>query len=457
MSNGIKSSSGLKRDLTLWQVITFAAGGMIAAWMVEMIYWFELSGPGCFIALLVSGIFVIPLALCYSELSGMLPLSGGENIWVSNAFNWDVGFFFNWLLYLLYILAMPTVAYGIATMTAYFAPMDFAYVRWLALAILVVWYIISNVRIKFLGNIQSIMLTIMVIVSLGVVVLFLTSGQWSYSNLTPWFPKGFKGFYAAVGILVFKYIGFDMIPQLTEESNIPRNKHWIAYLGAMGLTFLVYGAAILGNGGVVGTEWILNTDIIDPRIADLLGMHWVAWAVVIAGILGTLTTLTGFWLAASRALYGGAKQKQLPPILQIINRHGQPWTANIVVAIFSIFFTVLAPIAWVEYIYTIYALIAGVVYLMVALSFFILRKKRPDWHRPYKMPYAPFLGALAIIFPIWVITASLSEIDPRSLAILGVYFAIGLIIYIYVKVMQKKYPDEWAPYVLTPKDVKQDT
>ena len=115
-----------------------------------------------------------------------------------------------------------------------------------------------------------------------------------------------------------------MIPQLTEESNIPRNKHWIAYLGAMGLTFLVYGAAILGNGGVVGTEWILNTDIIDPRIADLLGMHWVAWAVVIAGILGTLTTLTGFWLAASRALYGGAKQKQLPPILQIINRHGQP-------------------------------------------------------------------------------------------------------------------------------------
>ena len=165
MSNGIKSSSGLKRDLTLWQVITFAAGGMIAAWMVEMIYWFELSGPGCFIALLVSGIFVIPLALCYSELSGMLPLSGGENIWVSNAFNWDVGFFFNWLLYLLYILAMPTVAYGIATMTAYFAPMDFAYVRWLALAILVVWYIISNVRIKFLGNIQSIMLTIMVIVS----------------------------------------------------------------------------------------------------------------------------------------------------------------------------------------------------------------------------------------------------------------------------------------------------
>ncbi|NLC11875.1 MAG: APC family permease [Firmicutes bacterium] len=433
-----------------------AAGGMIAAWMVEMIYWFELSGTGCFIALLVSGVLVIPLALCYSELSGMLPLSGGENVWVSNAFNWDVGYFFNWLLYLMYILAMPTVAFGISTMASYFAPLPFEQVRWLALAVLLVWYFISNIRIKFLGIIQNIMFTVMVVISLGVVVLFVTSGQWSFSNLTPWFPQGFKGFYAAVGILVFKYIGFDMIPQLSEEANFPRNQHWKAYLGAMAITFIVYGAAIIGNAGVVGTEWILNTDIIDPRIADLLGMHWAAWTVVIAGILGTVTTLTGFWLAASRSLLGGSLQKQLPAVLQKINSQGQPWAANIVVAVFSIFFTVLAPIAWVEYIYTIYALIAGVVYLMVALSFVILRRTKPEWERPYKVPYAPLLGAIAVIFPIWVITASLSEIDPRSLAIIGSYFAVGIVIYIYVKVMQKKYPEEWAPYILTPKDIKEE-
>ncbi len=453
MGNGKITSSGLRRDLTLWQVIAMAAGGMIAAWMVEMVYWFELSGSGSFVALLVAGILIIPLALCYSELSGMLPLAGGENIWVSNAFNWDIGFFFNWLLYLMYILAMPTVAYGIATMTSYFSPMPFEKVRILALAILIVWFLISNIRIKHLGIIQSVMFTAMVIVSLVVVVAFVTSGKWSFSNITPLFPKGFGGFYAATGILVFKFIGFDMVPQLAEESNIPRNKHWKAYLGAMALTFIVYGAAIMGNVGVVGTEWILQTDIIDPRVADILGMHWAAWAVVVAGILGTVTTLTGFWLAASRCLLGGSIQKQLPAPLVKINRYGQPWVANIVVAVISIYFTYLAPMTWVEYIYTIFSLIAGIVYLFVALSFFRLRKIRPDWERPYKVPFAPILGTIAVLFPAWVITASLSQIDPRSLLIIGVYFAIGIGLYVYAKIMQKKHPIEWAPKLLGPSDI----
>ena len=39
----------------------------------------------------------------------------------------------------------------------------------------------------------------------------------------------------------------------------------------------------------------------------------------------------------------------------------------------SIYFTVFAPDAWVNYIYTIYGLTAGVVYLLVALSFLKLR------------------------------------------------------------------------------------
>ena len=51
----------LKKSLNLPQVITLAAGGMIAAWMVEIKYWFELTGTGSFLALIVCAIFVLPL------------------------------------------------------------------------------------------------------------------------------------------------------------------------------------------------------------------------------------------------------------------------------------------------------------------------------------------------------------------------------------------------------------
>ena len=55
------SPSGLRKELKLSNMITMAAGGMIAAWMVEIKLWFELSGPGSVFALLTLAILILPL------------------------------------------------------------------------------------------------------------------------------------------------------------------------------------------------------------------------------------------------------------------------------------------------------------------------------------------------------------------------------------------------------------
>ena len=44
---------GLKKTLKLPQLIALAAGGMIAAWMVEIQYWFSLTGTGSLLALIL--------------------------------------------------------------------------------------------------------------------------------------------------------------------------------------------------------------------------------------------------------------------------------------------------------------------------------------------------------------------------------------------------------------------
>ncbi|WZL74404.1 APC family permease [Clostridiaceae bacterium 35-E11] len=444
----------LKKELTLSQVISMAAGGMIAAWMVEMIYWFELSGSGSLWALLTTGILVLPLGLVYSEMSSMLPFAGGGNVWISNAFNWDIGWYFNWTLYLMYILAMPTVAYGIVTMSNYFYPLSFMQVKIISLFILLTWFVISYMRVKVLGKVQNILFWLMVAVCVYVGVSFITSPQWSYDTLTPWFPKGFSGFSAAVGILIFKFIGFDMIPQLAEEANFPRKSQWKAYAGAIGLTFFVYALAIISNGGIVSVEWITQTDIIDPRVADLIGKHHLAVLIVVIGILGTVTTLSGFWLSAARNLYGAAKQRQLPAAFGKLNKNGQPIYGNLAVGIFSIYFTIFAPEAWVEYIYTVYAFIAGLVYCMVSLSFLRIRKKYPDWERPFKVKYGILIGTLSLLFTLWIIGASISEIAPNALVILGGYFGVGVVLHLYARHMQKVKPKEWTPIILTPDDIE---
>jgi len=318
---------------------------------------------------------------------------------------------------------------------------------------LILWLFISNIRVKLLGDIQSVLFWGMVVVSLFVNLNFFLSGNWSLANLKPWFPNGISGYQAAVGILVFKFIGFDLVPQLSEEADFERKDHWKAYAGAIAVTFLVYGMAIIANAGIVGTEWILQTDIVDPRVADFIGRHYLAVLIVIVGILGTITTLSGFWLSAARNLYGAAKQRQLPEFFMKINKHGQPINGNIIVGVFAIYFTVFAPDAWVEYIYTVYAFVAGLVYMMVALSFLKIRKEHPDWERPFKLKGGIVFGILAFLFTLWIIIASISEIALSSLYILGGYFAVGIAFYVYAKIMQKKDPENWEPNVLTPDDI----
>ena len=451
------NNQGLKRSLTLFQVIALAAGGMVAAWMVEIKYWFELSGTGSLLALLVCGILVLPLCFIYTEMTSMMPYAGGENIWVSNAFGWNVGWLCCWFVLLLYVMAMPTVSYGIASMASYLFEITTVQTKVIATIVLVIWFVLSNFELKILARIQSLLFWSTLAVSLIADVIFIFSGlfsktgfSWSFSNLSPWFPQGGAGFAAAVALLIMKFIGFDMIPQLSEETNFPRKDLWKAFVGSLFFTFLIYGTAIIAVGGVVDDAWIAEIDIVDPRVADLLNLHWLGVVIVVMGALTCLTTLTGFWASASRTIFGAASQGQLSGRFTQLNRHGQPVLANIVVCVLSIFFTAFAPDAWVDYIYTIYGLTAGIVYLLVALSFLKLRHSHPEWQRPYRLKAGMFWGIFSVIFCGYVIYISAITLDVTAWLVMGAYILLGVCFWGYARFRQSQNAPGWEKRILSP-------
>ena len=451
------NNQGLRRSLTLFQVIALAAGGMVAAWMVEIKYWFELSGPGSLVALFVCGLLVLPLCFIYTEMTSMMPYAGGENIWVSNAFGWNTGWICGWFVLLLYVMAMPTVSYGIASMASYLFEMSTVTTKVVATIILIIWFILSNFELKLLAKIQSLLFWSTLAVSILADLIFIFSGlfsktgySWSFSNLSPWFPAGGAGFGAAIALLIMKFIGFDMIPQLSQETNFPHKDLWKAFVGSLFFTFLIYGTAIFAVGGIVDQQWIAEIDIVDPRVADLLDLHWLGILIVVMGALTCLTTLTGFWASASRTIFGAASQGQLSPKFTRLNEHGQPVLANIVVCVLSIFFTAFAPDAWVNYIYTIYGLTAGIVYLMVSLSFLKLRKSQPGWARPYTLKNGIFWGFFSVAFCLYVIYISAITLDATAWGVLAFYFVLGLGFWAYARHMQKKGAEGWAQTVISP-------
>ncbi|MGN0727032.1 MAG: hypothetical protein ACI4LL_02675, partial [Anaerovoracaceae bacterium] len=90
---------------------------------------------------------------------------------------------------------------------------------------------------------------------------------------------------AGIGLLIMKFVGFDLIPQLSEEANFPKKHLWKAFLGALGCTVLVYGLAVVAIGGIVSLDWIDSVNIVDPKVADFLGLHWLGILIVVMGVL----------------------------------------------------------------------------------------------------------------------------------------------------------------------------
>ncbi|MCD7769193.1 MAG: amino acid permease, partial [Oscillospiraceae bacterium] len=178
-----------------------------------------------------------------------------------------------------------------------------------------------------------------------------------------------------------------------------------------------------------------------------------AWAALIAGSLQGLTTFMGFWTSSARVLYGSAQLNMLPGIFKKVNKYGQPYIANLVVLIFTIFFCIFSASNWVQYIYAVSCIAAGLVYFMVCLDALLLRRKHPEWDRPYKAPGGPVLMVIGMAVSIWVVIASSLSLDFAGWMSLVVYFAIGIIVLIAANVYRRKNPGKFEPIILTPDNI----
>ncbi len=89
-----------------------------------------------------------------------------------------------------------------------------------------------------------------------------------------------------------------------------------------------------------------------------------------------------------------------------------------------------------------------VAYCMVALSFIILRKKKPDMPRPYKVPAYKFFGTMAVISQAsWLpycIPGSGGTLIVQEWGIVLAWCALGVVFFVFCK---KKYKESFGTLV----------
>jgi len=111
----------------------------------------------------------------------------------------------------------------------------------------------------------------------------------------------------------------------------------------------------------------------------------------------------------------------------------------------------------VQYIYAVPCIAADLVYLVVCAAAIGLRKKHPDWKRPFVSPGGNVVFGLGIVISIWIIIGSALELPIGGYISLGIYTLIGVAISLIMSHLRKKDPEGLALITLTPDDIDKDT
>ncbi|GAB3053039.1 APC family permease [Virgibacillus ainsalahensis] len=439
----------LLRILGNKDVIALAFGAMIGwGWVVTTGLWITEAGSlGAILAFLIGGLLVIVVGLTYAELASALPLAGGEHVYTYKALGRTASFIATWAIVLGYVSVVAFEAVALPTVFEYLIPdysQGYLYtiagwdvtITWAGVgmigSVFVAWI---NYRGIKLSTAITFILTLLILIA-GLMLITGSTAAGNVQNMQPLFENGMAGLLTVVIMTPFMFVGFDVIPQAAEEINLPKKRIGQLLIIAVILAVVWYIAVIFGVSRVLTPAEMGESDLVTAdAMAHAFGdSQMMGNILVLGGIGGILTSWIGFYVGGSRAIYALARAGMLPKSLgELHPKYNTPHKAILLIGIFSTAAPLLGRPALV-WLVDAGGLGLVVAWLMVAISFVILRKKAPDMKRPFKLRGGTTIGWIAIFMAAGVSVLYMpgmpsALIWPYEWLIIGLWVVLGIILY----------------------------
>ncbi|WP_156291500.1 APC family permease [Oceanobacillus salinisoli] len=446
----MKEEQKLLRILGNRDVLALAFGAMIGwGWVVTTGLWITEAGSlGAILAFVIGGILVLLVGLTYAELASAMPLVGGEHVYTFKAMGRVVSFIATWAIIFGYISVVAFEAVALPTVFEYLLP-NFSHghlytiagwdvtITWAGTgilgSILIAWI---NYRGIKLTSAITMIFTLLIILS-GILLITGSTATGNVQNMQPLFETGMAGVLTVVIMTPFMFVGFDVIPQAAEEINLPKKRIGQLLIFSVALAVIWYIAIILGVSRSLRPSALGESDLVtaEAMVAAFGGSQLMGNVLVIGGIGGILTSWLGFYVGGSRAIYALAKAGMLPKSLgELHPKYKTPHKAILLIAVLSTAAPLLGRSALVWFVD------AGgiglvIAWLLVAISFIILRKKEPGMNRPFKLAGGSAVGWIAAVMATGVTFLYLpgmpSALGVPEWIIVGFWIVLGIVLYNY--------------------------
>jgi len=385
----------------------------------------------------VAGLLSLAGALTYGELAAMMPKAGGEVNYLTAAYGRRWGFLYGWMqLFVGKAGSQAAVAVFFAdslndlAMGAMSAPLvslggwGLSGVQLAALGVLALATALNLASVRSGGTMATVLTAtkIALVVGVGVFALWLghgsTFGQSGVAGTCEGVSAGARlglaGFSAAMLGALWGYDGWNNLTLVAGEvknpqRNLPRGL-FLATLAVMamyvfinvGYYFVMSPAEIasLPASARVGTEVV-------RRLFGDGGAAFMSAALVVS----SFATLHSSILSGSRVPYALASEGLLPKAMAQVNpkTHIPTWS----VVLPGIWAGLLALSGKFDTL-TDYMIFGGwVFYAVTIVAVFVLRRKHPDWERPYKAWGYPVVPVLFLLVAGFLLLSTLTSAWPE--------------------------------------------
>jgi APA family basic amino acid/polyamine antiporter len=413
------------------------------------------AGPAVSLSFVVAGIASAFAGLCYAEMASMIPVAGSAYTYAYATMGELIAWTIGWDLILEYLVAAATVSVGwsgyvgafVKNVTGHALPVEWtsAPILWSeatqefkttgaimnlpAVIIVLLVTAVLVVGIKESARFNA----VIVFVKVTVVLMFIAFAA-PYvrpENWTPFIPEntgefgrfGWSGIMQGATMVFFAYIGFDAVSTAAQECKNPQRDLPIGILGSLAVCTVLYIIVSMVLTGVVPYPELSVPHPISVGIA-VTGKPWLSTVVEVGAIAGLSSVMLVMLLGQPRIFYSMARDGLFPPIgAKVHPKYGTPHVTTIASGLMCALCGGLLPIDILGELTSVGTLFA---FVLVSLGVMILRIKRPDLPRAFKVPggtyFVPLCGALSSAALIYTATT-------HTLIRLVAWMALGLVIY----------------------------
>lgn len=448
-----KKRNLLSKVLGRTDIIAIGFGTMVGwSWVMMGPIWVNEAGlVGAIAAFIIGGAIILTIGLTYGELTAALPLAGGEFVFAYRAMGNRAAWIVGWIMSMAYIGVAAWEGIALATAINYMFSLPQMGLLWevAGYQVHMSWALVGMLGavvitlLNFFGVRPAVLFQVMATAAMMIIVLFIFFGGavfGSVDNIGDMFGS-YEGFSYVFLMVPAMLIGFDVIPQSSEEMNIePR------YIGKMILVciivsiiwyiLLITGVSLAAPVEIRGSGVIPMADVASYMFnGDIFSV-----IIIVGGIFGILTSWNGFFIGATRLLFSMGRAGMLPAVFgRLHKKYRTPYVAIFLIGAVCVTAPLLGmnALVWFMDTSTFCALIS---YILVIISFIMLKKNEPELPRPFNIKGGAktgiFILAITAVYLGLYINANvnLSGVSPEFV-ITAAWMLLG---FVMVKMLNKR-------------------